>query len=434
MNGELLAVLEHLEREKHIDRKILIEAIESSLLSASKKRLGKGENVTVKINGETGEIVVYAIFDVVKEVTNPQEEMTLSEAKTIDSKAKIGTKIYKEITPENFGRIAAQTAKQVIIQKIREAEREIVFNEFKDKIGEIITGIIRRTERNTVIVDIGRTEALLLPREQSQNENYINGFRMRFLILDVRNAARGPEIILSRTHPSLVQKLFELEVPEIAEGTVRIKAVSREAGFRTKIAVESSLEKVDSVGACVGLRGERVKNIVHELNGEKIDIVRYSDNISQFVENALSPAKVATIKLDKEHKSMVVLVEADQFSLAIGKKGQNARLTARLTGWHIDIKKKGEELLTTQYTDENDKLPTIPGIKPKIFETLIEAGYNTLHTLQTLDIESLKNLKGIGEKTAPQILESIQTYVRKEQSKTKLDSILAQKSKELQKE
>lgn len=427
MNGELLIVLEHLEREKRIQRDVLIKAIESSLLTASKKRLGKTD-ISITIDPKTAEIKVFALLTVVKQVTNKEKEISLEEARKISPKVKVGAEIQKEITPDNFGRIAAQTAKQVIIQKIREAEREIVFNEYKDRAGEIVNGIVRRIEYGTVVVDLGRAEAFLPYKEQCPKETYAPGYRMRFYIADVRNAAKGPEIILSRTHPGFVQKLFELEVPEINEGTVEIRGVAREPGYRSKIAVESKLEKVDSVGACVGLRGERVKNIVQELNGEKIDIVRYSPNISVFVENALSPAKVSSIALNEKEKSLTVLVPPDQFSLAIGKKGQNARLTSKLLGWKIDIKRIGDipesELVSTGVIE-------IPDVSATVNKNLAEAGFTTLSSLERLDIETLKTIKGIGEKTAPKILEAIQKYLNKEKSKTKLDTIIAEKSKEL---
>ncbi|MEW6536355.1 MAG: transcription termination factor NusA [Candidatus Auribacterota bacterium] len=430
MNGELLTVLEHLEREKRIKREVLIQAIESSILTASKKRLGKNNDISIKIDDKTGEIKVFASFEVVKEIEDENGEITLSEAKKINPKAKIGDMINKEITPENFGRIAAQTAKQVIIQKIREAEREIVYNEYKDRIGDIVNGIIRRNERGAFIIDLGRTEGILPSKEQCPTEDYANGYRMRFYIVDVRTSSRGPEIVLSRTHPGFVERLFELEVPEIAEGTVEIKAVSREPGYRSKIAVTSTLDKVDSVGACVGLRGERVKNIVRELNGEKIDIVRYSPNISSFVENALSPAKLKSIRLDESANTMTIIVPEDQFSLAIGKKGQNARLTAKLVGWKIDIKREGDVDAVTAFTPKVE-LTSIPGVPDKIVADLIAAGFKTPGDLDSVDLDVIKSFKGVGEKTAPKIYDAIKAFASKEKSKTKLDALIAEKSKEI---
>lgn len=429
MNGELLIVLEHLEREKGIQREVLINAIESSLLSASRKRLGKSDNVSIKIDPETAEVHVYEELAVVKKIIDPANEIDLKKAKDIDKNAAVGSIVKREITPENFGRIAAQTAKQVIIQKIREAEREIVYGEFKDRIGDITNGIIRRVERGNIVVDLGRTEAVVPYKEQSPNDDYRTGYRMRFYIVDVKTSSRGPEVILSRTHPGLVKCLFELEVPEINEGTVEIKAIAREPGYRTKIAVESKLEKVDSVGACVGLRGERVKTIVQELNGEKIDIVRYNSNISLFVENALSPAKIKAIDLNEPAKSMHILVQPDQFSLAIGKKGQNARLTSKLLGWRIDIKKISD--IKDALTEKPVTFDAIAGIPEKIFKLFIENGYNNLNQLEKLCAEDLLALKGVGEKSAAKYLSAVNDFLTKEKSKTKLDSIIAETSKEL---
>jgi len=429
MNGELLIVLEHLEREKGIQREVLIKAIESSLLSASKKRLGKAENVSISIDEKTAEIKVFAHFEVVAKVIDEGKEISLADAKKIDSRAKIGSTIDKEITPDNFGRIAAQTAKQVIIQKIREAEKEIVYDEFKDRVGDIVTGIIRRNEHGNYTVDLGKTEGLLPQKEQCISDTYATGYRMRFFVLDVRNTNKGPAVILSRTHPGLVQKLFELEVPEISENTVIIRSVAREPGYRSKIAVESKLEKVDSVGACVGLRGERVKNIVRELNGEKIDIIKYSPNISTYVENALSPAKIDSIRLNEKKKSMEIIVASDQFSLAIGKKGQNARLTSKLIGWKVDIKRKED---ADKDKSQNSVLTDIQGIPEPVKTELSNLGYYSLEMLESLDMDTLKTIKGVGEKTAVKFMTVIQEFLKKEKSKTKLDTIIAEKSKELQ--
>ncbi len=429
MNGELLIVLEHLEREKGIQREVLIRAIESSLLSASKKRLGKADNISITIDEKTAEIKVFEHLDVVDKITDDTKEITLADARQIDPHAKIGTTIQKEITPDNFGRIAAQTAKQVIIQKIREAEKEIVFDEFKDRIGDIVNGIIRRNEHGNYTVDLGRTEGILPIKEQCQTDSYATGYRMRFYVLDVRNTNKGPAVLLSRTHPGLVQKLFELEVPEISEGTVIVKSVAREPGYRAKISVESKLEKVDSVGACVGLRGERVKNIVRELNGEKIDIIKYSNNISTYVENALSPAKIDSIRLNEKKKSMEIIVPSDQFSLAIGKKGQNARLTSKLIGWKVDIKRKED---ADKDRSENYVLDSIQGLPESVKEELSNQGYYSISMLESIDLETIMSIKGVGEKTAPKFLTLIQEFVKKEKSKTKLDTIIAEKSKELQ--
>ncbi len=376
MNGELLAVLDHIEREKGISKEILIEAVEAALVSASRKVLGTKatDDITVRLNSETGAIGVFS-----------KDE---------------------EITPPEFGRIAAQTAKQVIIQKIREAERDVVYNEFHGKVGTLTNGIAHRFDREGIIIDLGRAEALLPKREQSPKEVYKQGQRVRAYILEAKKTARGPQVILSRKHPDLLKRLFELEVPEIYEGIVEIKAVAREAGERTKIAVYSNDEKVDSVGACVGMRGSRVKNIVRELSGERIDIIRWSENIADYIKAALSPAETKNMNVDKDKKRIEVIVENDQLSLAIGKRGQNVRLASRLTGWEIDVRgevtKKKEEF----------KLSKLPGVGKKTEKVLIEAKLDNYEALSKVGIEDLTKVPGIGKKTAEKIITSIKDIPR----------------------
>ncbi|MDP3981193.1 MAG: transcription termination factor NusA [Chlamydiota bacterium] len=366
MNGELLNVLDYIEREKGIKREVLIKAVESSLLLASKKSIGSARNASIVIDPQTGHIKVFKKFLVVKEVKNAQEEITLKKAKQHQANAKIGDEVSLEITPENFGRIAAQTAKQVIVQKLREAEKDIIFAEYRDRIGDLVNGIIRRIERGNIIVDLGKSEAILTQREQSPVEKYSIGSRIRTLIVDVKYDAKFPMILLSRTHPDFLKKMFELEVPEIADGIVEIKSIAREAGYRSKIAVFSSAEKVDCVGACVGMRGERVKNVVRELNGEKIDIVRWDEDQAVYIANALSPAKLKKVQVLQTEKRVSVIVEEDQLSLAIGKKGQNARLCAKLTGWRIDI--STQRMPTAREEDKAGEEPTKPQIE-KVFTT-----------------------------------------------------------------
>ena len=273
MNGELIIVLDQMERERGISREVLIEAIESSLLSASKKSIGPARKLEVTIDRETGEIKAFSTLEVVEYVSDPYGEINIDDARQLDPEAEIGGEVTKEVTPENFGRIAAQTAKQVVIQKIREAEKNVVMGEYKDRVGDLVTGVIRSYEKKNLVIDLGRTEGIMPPREQCHHENYRLGARLRTYILDVRDRIKGPEIILSRTHPNFVRRLFEMEVPEIDEGTVEIKGIAREAGYRTKIAVWSADDKVDCVGACVGIRGSRVKSVVREMNGEKIDVI-----------------------------------------------------------------------------------------------------------------------------------------------------------------
>jgi N utilization substance protein A len=337
MSSELLQVLEYIEREKGISRKTIIAAVESSLITASKKSLGTGHDLSVTIDPRTAEIKVFANLRVVESNPKEQEEISLADARAQDRSVKVGDVMQMEVTPEDFGRIAAQTARQVIIQKLREAEKDIIMGEFADKVGTLATGIVRRYSHGTLIVEIGRAEAILPPKEQVHGERYPIGSRISAVITDVREGPRGPEIVLSRTTTALIVKLFELEIPEIAEGAVVIQSIAREAGHRTKVAVMSTDERIDPVGACVGMRGSRVKNIVRELSGEKIDIIRWHADVRRYIEEALSPAHVKDIEIDEANKRVRVIVHDDQLSLAIGKRGQNARLTSKLTGWHVDI-------------------------------------------------------------------------------------------------
>ena len=337
MNEEFLAALAAIEQEKGIKKDILFDAIEAALVSAYRRNSNTAANVRIQVDRKTGNIKVYKRLTVVEEVTQPQQEISLAEAQKIDPAYQLDDIIEKEVTPKNFGRIAAQTAKQVVIQRIREAEREMVFDEYIDREEDIITGIVQRTEQKNVIVDLGKTEALLLASEQMPGDIYKQGERIKAYITEVRKTTKGPQIFLSRTHPGLLKRLFELEVPEIYDGTVEIKSVAREAGYRSKLAVWSKNKDVDPVGACVGPKGARVQAIVNELHGEKIDIVKWDEDPQVFVANALSPSKVISVELHPEQKLASVVVPDYQLSLAIGKEGQNARLAAKLTGWKIDI-------------------------------------------------------------------------------------------------
>src|SRR4051812_12082665 len=339
MNAEFIAMLDYLERERGIKREILIEAVSNALLSASKKSVGASRDLHIDINRKTGEIRALANLLVVDQIANPQDEIELSKARKIRPDANVGETLEVEVTPKNFGRIAAQTAKQAMMQRIRQAEKEMIYEEFKDRAGEIVSGTVRRFERSDVIVDLGKFEATMPSRERVQTEDYSVGDRVRAYVVAVENGVRGPEIIISRSHPNFVRRLFETEVSEIADKTVEIRGIAREAGYRTKIAVFSANDKVDPVGACVGMRGARVKNIVRELNNEKVDIIRWSADVKEFVLEALKPAKIKSVTLDEGKKTIQIRVDEDQLSLAIGKRGQNARLTSRLTGWDINIEK-----------------------------------------------------------------------------------------------
>ncbi|GAV23488.1 transcription termination factor NusA [Carboxydothermus pertinax] len=342
MNTEFLQAVQEIEKQKGIPAEVLLEATEQALLSAYKKNYGINQNARVHIDRVTGEVKVYALKTVVEEVTDPRLEVSLEEARAKDPRLNIGDVLEIEVTPRNFGRIAAQNAKQVVIQRIREAERNQIYEEFSEREGDIITGIVRRIDQKNIYVDLGKTEAILPPQEQIPGENYSFGDRIKAYLVEVKKTSKGPNIILSRTHPGLLKRLLELEIPELYDGTVELKSIAREAGSRSKIAVYSKDENVDPVGACVGNKGLRIKNIVDELNGEKIDVVKWSPDPAKFIANALSPAKVTSVEVFEDEKVARVIVPDYQLSLAIGKEGQNARLAAKLTGWKIDIKSESQ--------------------------------------------------------------------------------------------
>lgn len=340
MNLELIGALTELEKERGISKELLLEAIETAIVSAYKKNYGASSSSSVRVdfNHNTGEIHVYSRRVVVDEVEDETTEISLEEAKQLDANYELGDVVEREVTPAEFGRIAAQTAKQVVIQKIREAERSIVYDVYSNREGDVVTGTVQRADQRQVLVDLGDVEAVLPVSEQIPGEKYAPHLKMRFFINEVRQTSKGPQIFLSRTHPGLLRALFELEVPEIQNGEVEIKSVAREAGNRSKIAVYSRDPNIDPVGACVGSRGARVQAVVAELGNERIDVVQWEKDVAEFVKNALSPAKVLFVIIDEEEKVAHTVVPDDQLSLAIGKEGQNARLAARLTGWRIDIK------------------------------------------------------------------------------------------------
>lgn len=346
MNQEFIEALREIVKEKGISEDLLFTTIEDALVAAYKKNYanhGAGnQNVKVTMNRENGEIHVYSQKTVVEDVMDDVDEISLEDAKSIDSNYNIDDIVSIEVTPKKFGRVAAQAAKQVVIQRIKEEERRIVYNDFIEKEDDIITGTVIRKDKNNVLVDLGKTEAVLGPNEQMRGEKYNFNDKLKLYIVEVKNTTKGAQIVISRTHPGLIKRLFELEVPEIFDGTVEIKAISREAGSRTKIAVSSNDENVDPMGACVGPKGIRVQNIVDELKNEKIDIIKWSKLPEEYIANSLSPAKVLDVTLDEESKFAQIVVDDNQLSLAIGKEGQNVRLAARLTGWKIDIKSKSQ--------------------------------------------------------------------------------------------
>jgi N utilization substance protein A len=342
VNADLQVILQQLQAEKSINREKLIEAIRSALESAARKSSSQAANVTVEFDPTTLGFTVFEIRTVVDDVTDSSREMSVQEAEALNPDAKIGDRLKVLTEPKDFGRIAAQTAKQVIIQKIKDAERDNVYDEFKNREGELITGTVKRISHGNIIVSVGKAEAILPQREQSPRENFKPGDRIRAFVLQVDKSPRGPQIVLSRTSPELVRGLFDLEVPEIYDGTIEIRAIARDAGSRTKVAVLSNDGNVDAVGACVGMKGSRVRAVVEELSGEKIDIVRWSPEPVEFCANALNPADIIDISVDEPSKSILVVVPNDQLSLAIGKRGQNARLASKLIGWNIDIRSDQE--------------------------------------------------------------------------------------------
>ena len=356
MKNDLIDAIRQIEKDKGIDQQILLDAIEAALITAYKKYFGSSQNVRVDINNENGEVMVYSQISVVEEVEDETCEIQLEEARKINDSFEIGDVVEKEVTPKDFGRIAAQTAKQVVVQRIREAERNVIFNEFVNRESEIVTGVIQRFSRGVIFINLGKIEALLLQSEQIQREEYNQGDRIKTYIIEVKNTTKGPQVLVSRTHPGLVKRLFELEVPEIHDGIVEVKGISREAGSRAKIAVYSSDENVDPVGACVGQRGARVQNIVEELNGEKIDIIKWNEDPREFIANSLSPSKVTKVTVEESGRSATVVVPDYQLSLAIGKEGQNARLAAKLTGWKIDIKSESQYNESDKATDDEEMI------------------------------------------------------------------------------
>lgn len=339
MANELLSLFEYYEVEKGIKREVMVEALETALQSALRKKIGPARDLRVAVNPDKGIIRAYSTLVVVDRVENPYDEIDIFTARRINPEINVEDELEVDVTPADLGRIAAQTAKQTMLQRLRQAEKEMIYDEFKDRAGDIVSGTVRRFERGDVWVDLGKFEGIMPQRERVSTEEYNTGDRIRVYVVAVENGARGPEIILSRSHPNFVRRLFESEVSEIADRTVEIRALAREPGFRTKVAVYSEDDKVDPVGACVGLRGARVKNIVNELNKEKVDIIRYSDDLKAFVEDALKPAQIKSINIDEENKVVRVFVDEEELSKAIGRRGQNVRLTTRLVGWDVQVQK-----------------------------------------------------------------------------------------------
>jgi N utilization substance protein A len=416
MASLLSQTIEQISREKHIEPEIIVAAIEDAMVVAARKYYKTEEDLRSKFNPDSGQVDVFSVRVVVEEVADPKRELTLAEARKINPEAEIGTEILT-VKPTNvLGRIAAQTAKQVIMQKVREAERDTIFNEYNGRVGELVNCIVKRIEGPDIVVDLGRAEARLPKREQSRLETYNIGDRLRVVIRAVERAAKGPQVVVSRADPVLVQRLFEMEVPEIYDGTVQIKAAAREAGERTKIAVQSRDKDVDPVGACVGMKGMRVQSIIRELRGEKIDIIPYSEEMIAFAQKALSPAKVTRVQIvDSETKHLEVIVEDTQLSLAIGKKGQNVRLASKLIGWNIDIKSEEEkrqeiEAQMVALTAPGTPLTDLKGVGPKTIEKIEVHGISSIEKLADMTPEQLMEVPGIGEKMVEKIQQSVRAY------------------------
>jgi N utilization substance protein A len=427
MGIDLLQVIEQVGREKGIDPAVLIDAVGAAILSASRKTLGPVQDLRVEFDKPSRGFKLYAVRKVVEKVLNLKVEISVEEAQQVSPGAKPGDEIRSEVKAGGFGRIAAQTAKQVIIQRVREAERESIFQSFKARQGELVNGVVQRVVKGNVIVNLGKAEAILPVRERLPREDVRIGDRVRAYVLDVKKSAKGSQIILSRTHPGLLAKLFEIEVPEISEGIVEIKAVARDAGERAKVAVASRDGNVDPVGACVGYRGSRVQAIVRELMGEKIDVIAWKDDPAAFVRNALAPAEIGSVEIDAEAHTLKVLVADGQLSLAIGKKGQNARLAAKLSGWKVDIKSRGELQKESEARSKAeveavaavagktaaivDSLAELSGVGEKLATRLVDAGLDSYQKLAGASEEALVQVEGIGPKTAQKLIEAAKAAI-----------------------
>src|SRR5512136_520493 len=412
MSNIIAQTIEQISKEKNVDPKIIISALEDAMVAASRKFYKTNEDINARFDPETGMVEIFAVRRVVETVENPSLEISLVDAKQIDETLQVDDTVEIPKPTDVLGRIAAQTAKQVILQKVREAERQNIYNEYSQKIGEMVNGIAKRFEGPDIIVDIGKTEALLPLREQSRAETYKQGERIRAVIVKVLPVAKGPQVILSRTDPRLLIRLFEMEIPEIYDGTIVVKNAVREAGDRAKVAVASTDRDVDPVGACVGMKGSRINSIIRELRGEKIDIVQWSDDPANYASNALNPAKISKVLIvDPIEKRMEVIVEEKQQSLAIGKKGQNVRLASKLIGWQIDVKSEEQKKLEVlsvmdSLTSSSTALSELEGVSERLIEKLREAGIENVERILELGEEKLKEIPGVGDKTAAKIMEA----------------------------
>lgn len=406
---DLKRLIDQVSKDKGIDREMLIGTLEEAIKSAARKKLGPHQELEVSFNEELGEIEVFQFKQVVKKVMDPRTEISLKEGKKLDPGCETGDSLGTKMDASEFGRIAAQTAKQVIIQRMKEAERDIVYNDFKDRKGEIVSGIVQRIDNNNVIINLGKTEAILPPREQVPGEVYRPGNRIRAYVLDVQRFSKGPQIVLSRTHPLFLAALFHLEVPEISEGITKIITVAREPGKRSKIAVASNASDVDPVGACVGMRGARVQSVVQELHGEKIDIIPWNPDPAKYVCHALAPAEISRVIVDKENHNIEVIVPDEYLSLAIGKSGQNVRLASKLTSWSIDVKSesKYKKLLQEGY----QSLLKISGVGEVTADLLYKGGFTSIEEVAGATVEELIQIPGISDKKAEKFIQSATEYM-----------------------
>ncbi len=414
MNPDFVANLEFWEREKGISREALMSAVQEALLSAAKKAVGPARELRVEMNPKSGDIKAFAKLIVADRVLAKHDQISLFDARRLKPDAKVGEELEVEVTPTGFGRVAAQFAKQALMQKVRQVEKAMLLNEFKDRVGDIVSGTVRRFERSDVILDLGKYEAVMPNKERVPTEEYQMGERIRCYVKAVQDGPHGPEIILSRADSKFIVKLFQVEVSEIGDGTIEIKGIAREPGFRTKMAVYSRDPKVDPVGACVGMRGQRVKNIVRELNNEKVDVIPWSPDIRAFVTKALEPAQLKSIELDEKGRRVKIMVSPDQLSLAIGKRGQNARLTARLTGWEVDI--KAEQVVTIGFEQKMaeavERIASIPGVSREQADALVHAGITRLDDLLSAEVGYLAEIPSVGDQ-AGSILDAARSEVER---------------------
>jgi len=407
--SEIKRVIEQVSRDKGIDRQILIKALEEALKSAARKKYGPKVDIEVQYSEETGELEVFQFKEVTEVVEEPMLQISLEEGRRLDPECELGDSLGTKMDTNTFGRIAAQSAKQVIIQKLKDAEKDAVYTSYIDRRGEIINGIVQRIDRGDIIVNLGQTEGVLPIREQVPKESYRRGDRIRALILEVLHESRGPQVVLSRTHPNFLITLFRTEVPEISEGIVSIMGASREPGVRAKIAVASSNSDIDPVGACVGMKGSRVQNVVQELRGEKIDIIPWHIDPAKFVCSSLAPAEISRVIIDEDNRSMEVIVPDEFLSIAIGKKGQNVRLASKLSGWHLDV--KSESAYNQAMQSGYNSLMALPGVGISLADALYEKGFYSAEEIAKASREELLQIRGVDEAMADSLIEAAQAVV-----------------------